>query len=305
MAGEARYCDWVAVDWGSSHLRAWAMRGDAPLAELTSDDGGDDLAPEAFEPVLLRLIAGWLGAESIDIMACGMVGSYEGWVEARYRAVPCTPAPEARKPTLAPAEDPRLNVQIVPGLCQTHPPDVMRGEETQIAGWLADHPDFDGVLCLPGTHSKWAQISAGEVVSFRTAMTGELFDVLAHATVLRHTVADRGWDEAAFCDAVSDVMSRPEAMSNRLFGLRAGALLAGLTPNETRARLSGLLIGAELADTRPYWLGQRVVLVGEAKLEQAYATALRLQGVVAETAIARDMTMKGLAAIRRHARAAA
>ena len=67
----------------------------------------------------------------------------------------------------------------------------MRGEETQIAGALSLMPGFDGVLCLPGTHSKWAQICAGEVVSFQTFMTGEMFALLSEQSVLRHGLQAR------------------------------------------------------------------------------------------------------------------
>jgi len=83
-------------------------------------------------------------------------------------------------------------MHILPGLKQDKNPDVMRGEETQIAGFLAGNPDFDGVLCLPGTHTKWVHISAKEIVSFQTVMTGELFALLsqnsvAHRTSMRST----------------------------------------------------------------------------------------------------------------------
>ena len=124
---------------------------------------------------------------------------------------------------MAPSTDPRLDVRVIPGLKQTSPADVMRGEETQIAGYLAGNPGFDGVLCLPGTHSKWVQVSAGEVVSFRTFMTGEMFALLARTSVLRLTVGE-GWHDAAFADAVADSMARPEALSQRLFSIRAEGL---------------------------------------------------------------------------------
>jgi 2-dehydro-3-deoxygalactonokinase len=102
---------------------------------------------------------------------------------------PASPRPDARSGA---TKDPRLRVSILPGLKQAVPPDVMRGEETQIAGFLAAAPGFDGVLCLPGTHAKWVQISAEEVVSFRTFMTGELFDLLSTQSVLRHSIAGEG-----------------------------------------------------------------------------------------------------------------
>jgi 2-dehydro-3-deoxygalactonokinase len=185
----------------------------------------------------------------------------------------------------------------VPGLKQNNPPDVMRGEETQIAGFLATRPNWDGVLCLPGTHTKWVQISAGEVISFRTFMTGELFELLRGQSVLKHSVAD-GWDEDAFADAVADTLSKPEQLAARLFGLRAADLLQGQDAGVARAKLSGLLIGAELAATRPYWLGQQLATIGADEVAHIYAKALQQQGAVVETANATQTTLAGLSLAR-------
>jgi 2-dehydro-3-deoxygalactonokinase len=288
--------DWIAVDWGTSNLRAWAMSGDGKvLAEGTSDDGMGKLARDAFEPALLRLIGPWLGARP-PVVACGMVGSRQGWCEAPYRAVPCTPLDMAAQ-VKAPVTDARLNVSIAPGLKQTAPADVMRGEETQIAGALRLMPGYDGVLCLPGTHSKWVHVSAGEVVSFQTFMTGEMFALMSEASVLRHGMQGGGWDDAAFDAAVTDALSRPERLGARLFSLRAEGLVAGLTPQAARARLSGLLIGTELAAAKPYWLGQRVTLIGAEKLSAAYSRALGLQGVDAGRLPVTDCTLAGLASL--------
>jgi 2-dehydro-3-deoxygalactonokinase len=193
--------------------------------------------------------------------------------------------------------DPRISVQIVPGLSQAKPADVMRGEETQIAGALLREPGFDGVLCLPGTHSKWAHVSAGEVVSFQTFMTGEMFALLSSQSVLRHGMGE-GWDGAAFDEGVSDALSRPERLGAKLFSLRAEGLLNGLTPAAAKSRLSGLLIGTELAGAKPYWLGQNIRLIGAPALTAHYARALATQGVTAETLPATDCTLAGLVAAK-------
>ncbi len=297
MAAVSAYADWVAVDWGSTNLRAWSMPAvGAPLAAAQSDDGMARLAPAAFEPALLALIDGWLApGQTTPVIACGMVGSRQGWIEAPYASVPCAPLAAAAF-ARAPATDPRLAVHLIPGLSQSSPADVMRGEETQIAGFLAIEPDFDGVLCLPGTHNKWARISAGEVVSFQTYMTGEMFALLATQSVLRHGIATEGWDDAAFLTAVNDMISRPDRISARLFTLRAEGLLAGLSPQSARARLSGSLIGAELAAARPYWLGQDIVLLGAPGISAAYATALTAQGARARVIDGDGITLAGLRA---------
>ena len=289
--------DWIAVDWGTTHLRAFAM-GQGVLAEAGSEDGMGRLARDGFEPALLRLIGAWLDPARITpVIACGMVGSRQGWVEAGYRRVPCTPL-DGSGMTAVPVADPRLRMYIVPGLAQLHPADVMRGEETQIAGALALSPGFDGVFCLPGTHSKWVHVSAGEVVSFQTSMTGELFALLSQQSVLRHGMAGEGWDEAAFDQALSDALSRPERLGARLFGLRAEGLVGQLDAGVARARLSGLLIGMEMAGARAYWLGQPVVIIGATRLSALYARALAAQGAEVQQMPADRTVLAGLGAAR-------
>jgi 2-dehydro-3-deoxygalactonokinase len=286
--------DWIAVDWGTTHLRAWAMGPGGILGQAQSDDGMGRLARNAFEPALLRLVDLWLApGRATPVIACGMVGSRQGWQEAPYRAVPCLPLDPAQLVSV-PTGDPRLAVRLVPGLMQAKPADVMRGEETQIAGALALLPGFDGVLCLPGTHSKWVQVSAGEVISFQTSMTGELFALLSEHSVLRHGMAGDGWDDAAFDGGVADGLARPERIGTRLFALRAEGLLAGLAPAAARAQLSGLLIGLDLAGARAYWLGQPVIIVGAAALSAHYARALAAQGAAPRLLPAREAVIAGL-----------
>jgi 2-dehydro-3-deoxygalactonokinase len=288
---------WIAADWGTSHLRLWLMDSDNRiLSRGHSDKGMGRITPADYHTVLLDLIGADLAPDRrTPLICCGMAGARQGWVEAPYVSVPCLPTTlgHAVRPH---AEDPRLSVLILPGLSQNAPADVMRGEETQVAGYLAAHPDFDGVLCLPGTHCKWVHVSAGEVVSFRSYMTGELFALISGQSVLRHSVAHEGQDEDAFLAAVAHAMSRPSAVAGDLFSLRAEALLQGLDPVKARARLSGLLIGIELAAARPYWLGQDVAIVGAGNLSEAYGAALGAQGVTPRRADAEEMTLNGLRA---------
>lgn len=296
--------DWIAVDWGSTHVRAVALGDDGVLARAdaatTIGQGADH-----HEAALLSLVGDWLAPrERVLILACGMVGARHGWVEVPYRPVPAA-LDFATGLVRAPARDPRIDLRIVPGLSQDKPGDVMRGEETQIAGFLAGHPDFDGVICLPGTHSKWARVSAAEVVGFRTAMTGELFALLSTQSVLRHGVAPEGEAPEAFDEAVAQALSRPERLATDLFAIRADGLLHGMSPATARGRISGLLIGAELAAMRPFWLGQRVVIIGAGQVSAAYARALAAQGVTAECLRGDDMALAGLAMLRARMRGVA
>jgi len=290
--------DWIAVDWGTSALRVWAMAASgAVLATAQSDDGMGQLTPEAFEPALLRLIGPWLTDGLMTVIACGMVGARQGWSEAPYRALPCPPlGTDLHRVT---ARDPRLDIRIIAGLSQAAPPDVMRGEETQIAGFLAQNPGFEGTLCLPGTHAKWVRLSADRIERFRTTMTGEIFALLSNASVLRHSVGP-GWVPEAFTAAVIEAHDHPAALTTELFALRAAGLLHGADPAATRSRLSGLLIGAELAATADFWHTSPPVLIGAPTLSRHYAQALAALGTVVQLTDSADLTLAGLRAAHAH-----
>ena len=264
------------------------------LARATSDHGMGGLDRGGYESALLDLIEPWLApGRTTPVVACGMVGAREGWVEAGYASAPCPSFGEA-PPRRAPARDHRIEVHVIPGVKQEKPWDVMRGEETLVTGVLAGRPDFDGVLCLPGTHTKWVRVSAGIVLHFTTFMTGELFGLLAQRSVLRHTVGASGRDPAAFLEAVEVGLARPEEVARQLFSLRAEALIGELAPESARARLSGLLVGMELAGARRYWCEHDFAIVGNASLGAAYAEALRARGRDATALDAETMAITGL-----------
>lgn len=287
---------WIAVDWGTSSMRAWAMSAhDTVIAELRSAEGIGKLEPDRFELALLDTISGWLTSDQrMPVVACGMVGARQGWAEADYAYLPWTPA-ALHKATLPPTSDPRLRVMILPGLCQIDPAEVMRGEETQIAGYVSAHPSFSGTICLPGSHSKWVRVSDGVVHGFTTAMTGEVFAALSRNTVLRHSVTDSIWSDMDFADGVDSVMANGDSLLTRLFSIRASCLVEGVSNFDASSRLSGLLIGSELAATRNYWQDQRVVLIGEPSLAERYRKALSRVQTPAICADATRCTVAGLA----------
>ncbi|SPF81568.1 2-dehydro-3-deoxygalactonokinase [Pseudoprimorskyibacter insulae] len=286
--------DWIAVDWGTSHMRAWAMDAqDKVIAERHSDRGMGQITPDQYPGVLADLMGELLPDGPVQAIICGMAGARQGWVEAPYTAVPCNPPSAA---TAVQVQAGQIAAFILPGVSQASPPDVMRGEETQIAGFMAANSKFDGVICLPGTHTKWVHVSAGEIVSFQTFMSGEIFALLSGQSVLRHSVAGDGWSDEAFAEAVADAMARPGTLAAKLFSIRADGLLNGTGADVARARLSGLLIGLELAGARPYWLGQDIALVGAAPLCRLYQSALSAQGAPARIADVTEMTLAGLIA---------
>jgi 2-dehydro-3-deoxygalactonokinase len=292
----------IAVDWGTSNLRAWGIGADgAVVAEASSDRGMGKLERSGFEPALLDLVGDWLPADQETlVIACGMVGARQGWVEVPYRQAPCRPVfsdvvgtPET--------SDGRLKVRVLAGIKQTQPSaDVMRGEETQIAGFLADNPAFEGTLCLPGTHTKWVRIKAGEIVDFKTFMTGEMFSLLAGQSVLRHSLDADGWDQAEFAASVATTAAQADRFAARLFSIRAESLVGGLAPAAAKARLSGILIGAELAAAQDYWRQPNLTIIGNGAQSELYAEGLKALGGSPQLSDATHVTLAGLKSAYQH-----
>ncbi len=305
---------WVAVDWGSSNLRAWALAdGGEVLAEVEAARGMLDLAPADYEPALLAAIGDWLPVEGrTPVLVCGMAGARQGWREAPYRPVPRALDALAQGAARPDTEDARLDVHLLPGLCQGGEAggfDVMRGEETQLAGLAALEPGVSGPVCLPGTHAKWATLQAGRVERFHTFMTGELYRLLAERSVLAHSLGEDDLADSAcreaFTTAVTEVVAAPEAFTRQLFGLRAMDLLDEALPSgEARgavlaARLSGLAIGLELAGAcRGLDDAQRVRLIGGEALCRRYALALSALGHESEIIANQRAVLAGLGLAR-------
>jgi len=295
---------WIAVDWGSTQLRAWAMGADGSVLQWVSAERGMlTLAPDQFEPALLELIERWLPAAGVvTVIACGMVGARQGWREAPYCQVPCAPL-SARQFVMIPSHSEQLKVYLLPGLSQELPADVMRGEETQIAGVLERQPEFNGIVCLPGTHCKWVRVNQGKVTGFQTFMTGELFALLAEHSVLKHGMNDPQADTLSsslpvFLSAMRSAFEQPGQLSAALFSLRAQGLLQGMTADEARARLSGLLIGAELAASQMFRADEPVIIVGDSGVAELYAEALQSLGITPQRLNADAVTLAGLKAAR-------
>ena len=287
----------IVADWGTSNLRVWGIDHQGKVIKTTTNGKGmSSLMSSEFESHLIGLIENWLPEEKnakCPIIICGMAGAKTGWKEAAYLKAPCPPINE-EKIIQVETEDQRISVSIIPGIMQKSPPDVMRGEETQIAGYLSKNPDFDGIICLPGTHTKWVHISAGEIVSFKTFMTGEIFLSLSEHSILKSSVQSDGLDLTSFLEAFEDTYSNPALLSSKLFGLRAADLLENTSSKLLKSKLSGYLIGSELAGAKSYWLGQNIVMIGNDDLCILYQKALKKLGLNATIENTQNVTLYGL-----------
>ncbi|ANM03027.1 2-dehydro-3-deoxygalactonokinase [Rhizobium phaseoli] len=293
---------YVAVDWGTSSFRLWLMARDGSvLAERRSGEGMTSAAKTGFSAVLSGHLAAVEAPDTLPVIVCGMAGARQGWVEAGYIDVPTPLASILTAAVRVPGES--RDIRILPGLAQrqTATPDVMRGEETQLLGALGGTSAGPQAVCMPGTHSKWVHVGDAEVTGFSTFMTGELFDAISKHTILSHAVAgaeEQPADAAAFEAAVSAAFARPALASNLLFTARSGQLLHGISAAAAQARLSGTLIGLEIAGALQDAATSGITLVASGRLQALYEQAFKTLSL-AFTAIDAD------AAVRRGLSAAA
>jgi len=288
--------DFVVVDWGTSSFRGWLMSDGGALAESRGSEGMLHCAGGAgFAPVLRDHLARLGAPEAAPVLICGMAGARQGWVEAPYLKTP------TRLDALhegAIRVDAPGDIRILPGIAQARAeqPDVMRGEETQLLG--VTEPGFSGLVCIPGTHSKWVRIEDGRIVEFSTYMTGELFSVITQHSILAHAVEPGAApaDSRPFRDGLATALAAPTALTASLFRLRAAQLLGFEQRADGAARLSGLLIGTEIADARRQHGSLRSVrLIAAGALGQLYRSALGAQGLDVTTVDAEQASRLGLA----------
>lgn len=271
----------IGLDWGTTSCRAYLLEADgAPLARLTDGPGILKIEPGGFGAWLDSMIGGWIATHgAVPVVLSGMIGSRQGWREAPYAA--CPAGADDLVARLVRFEHDRLALALAPGLsCENEGmPDVMRGEETQILGALTLSGREDGLFLLPGTHSKWAQVAGGRIVSFRTFMTGEVFGALKDHTILGRLMR-AGEDAEAFARGVAEgaALGSAGALLNRLFATRSYGLMGRLGEGALSDYLSGLLIGAEVAAAAAGCPRGSVTIIASAALAQRYADALHLLG---------------------------
>lgn len=277
----------IGLDWGSTHLRAYRYDGLGQVLEKRALPYGIRQLPEGgFEAAFAQATKAW---PDVPVLACGMVGSRNGWLEVPYLDTPTSVTRLAGALTRMSTPDGRT-LHLVPGLRDPSRPDVMRGEETQVVGVVTQSPDIAtrGCLLLPGTHSKWVSLLDGDVTGFATVMTGELFAVLTQHSILGAALPAAVDDDAAFLRGVDTARESGAAgVLSRLFSARTLMLDGVLAGSAVPDYLSGLLIGDELrmalaagwADT-----SDRVHMVGEGPLCDRYLKAAARFGLDVHTA---------------------
>jgi 2-dehydro-3-deoxygalactonokinase len=259
----------IAIDWGTTNRRAYLLDKDGALLHTERDGRGLLSVPPGGFADEVAAIREQLG--DLPVLLAGMVGSARGWVTVPYLSCP------VGLPDLAGAlhwVEPGRTA-IVPGLSDPAG-DVMRGEEVQLLGALAAGlAPADSLLCQPGTHCKWARMAGGQVASFATAMTGELFALLKGHSLLADFLTGPVADGPAFREGVLAGLSG--RLTSQLFGVRASALLGLRRAEDSAAYASGLLIGHDVGG-EGIMPGQAVHILADPHLGALYSAAVTLAG---------------------------
>lgn len=288
----------IALDWGTSSLRAYLLSGAGEILDERAKSWGIMHVPDGdFATAFATIVQGWQGPNgTLPVIAAGMIGSAQGWHEVPYQACPVGLTQLAAGLASLVSDGARL--RIVPGVIDPGAvPNVMRGEEAQIIGALDRAPDLCPRACLimPGTHSKWVEVIDGKIQTFATYMTGELFALLRDHSILGRParqgaasgglpqeLANQRWRESFERGLVAARESGPSGAMSLLFSARTLVLVGRLGAQDSLDYLSGLLIGEELrcallartsAETAP------VALIGDPRLCERYEIALQLFGV--------------------------
>lgn len=281
---------YIAVDWGTTNRRAWLIERGQCRGGFSDDMGVLAVADGGF-PAAVEEIRGRLG--DWPMLLGGMVGSDRGWREAPYLDCPAGAEQLAQGILWVDAR-----TGIVPGLRQRGPdgPDVMRGEEIQLIGAVANGAaPPDGLVCHPGTHAKWAGMSAGRVEHFRTVMTGEAFALLREHSILAGDLAGEAAPDPGFDAGVKDALAGELPLA-ALFRIRARRLL-GEGGGDGASRASGLLIGSEVAAMLARDSREPVTVLGRPDLCALYARALRLAGRASRVASGEEAFVSGISAV--------
>ena len=265
---------YIAIDWGSTNLRAWHYQDGVCLDERRSEAGVTRLGDRTPGEVFASVTAGW-PVNDVPVVMAGMVGSNAGWLSVPYLSCPVALGEIAGRLTRV-----EEKAWIVPGLSVERADNynVMRGEETQLLGALELQPA--PLYVMPGTHAKWVQMEQDRVLDFRTVMTGELHHLLLKQSLIGAGLPEQQANAAAFHEGVQ-VGSNDASILSRLFEVRASHVLGARDRRHISDFLSGLLIGHEVAlmTQQANATSQPITIIAGSALAQRYQQALQFIGM--------------------------
>lgn len=286
----------ILGDWGNSSGRLHLCAPDGQVIESEKVTGAKNTSDH--ETLFLEATEKWRNDYEIETaLICGAIGSNLGWREVGY-----IPLPANHSTMLSKAESFKcgnVKVTLLGGVnIESNSiglPDTLRGEETQSFGWMVLTGLTEGLLCMPGTHTKWASISAGKITQLNTGLSGELFEIVS-----KHSMLTRGAEifdapNKAFEDGVNVTLrENPPALIQSLISVRNKQLFGQMEPRMANSYLAGLIIGEDVRESVKLFKASTVHIIGSSVTASHYEEALRINGIKTKRHDAQVCTLAGL-----------
>lgn len=289
-----------SCDWGTSSFRLRLVDTTLQIkAESSSNEGVARVFEDwqhnkhknerlHFYQSVLRHHIGKIEADlnctlnDLPVVVSGMASSTIGMMELPYKHLPfLATGKDLSYEVLNSTEWFRHPVVLVSGVRSER--DVMRGEETQLAGCVEDANSQKQVYVFPGTHSKHVIVEKGYATSFETYMTGEFFHLLSEDSILSKSIRagselESVENDSSFQKGILD--SRQQNLLHNSFMVRTNDLFRYYSKEQNYWYLSGLVIGTELNALVQNFVGS-ISIVGQDILAQSYKRGFEALGVEA------------------------
>ncbi|PWJ41793.1 2-dehydro-3-deoxygalactonokinase [Sediminitomix flava] len=274
----------ISCDWGTSNFRLRLVDTESleVLQEHSTDKGVKKVYQDFVESETNLSQKAYFGkylaeqlkfvehAEVNTVIASGMLSSSIGMQELEYAKMPMSAEGRSLNSSFEQLDE-KYELLLISGTKTEE--SVMRGEEIQALGLAERLKSSEGVLLLPGTHSKHIHYAGGVFKDFKTFMTGELFEIISNQSILNGSIQKSAFSETyaqCFLDGVQ--RGAEGELTEALFSIRASSLFGNRSKESNFYFLSGLLIGSELGYLKRSELDVHIAASGV--LSQLYQKAL-------------------------------
>lgn len=292
----------ILADWGNSSGRLFCVRGSGLQPEILETKrvvGAKDTSDCAavFEDVARHWIEKYGVTEAIF---SGAVTSNIGWMTTKYAEAPARVS-DVQKTKLT--TDYGLPCTFLSGTSIASGPhgyfDTVRGEDMQAFGWMALTGLADGILCTPGTHTKWMIVKDGAITNILTGVTGESFEVLNTHSMLTRGAEKASHETPEFERGLSAMQRSPRpALTHMLMAVRNLQLSGDITAARSADYLSGLLTGEDCASALEILLEGTIHIIGDGHAVDRYTHALTYLNQEVETHDGQACVIAGLQSVR-------
>jgi 2-dehydro-3-deoxygalactonokinase len=302
---------YIAIHWNDSKIKAYlcCIQPDQSVQIVDETRApGLDKDTQDYARTFRDLTSAWRTSHGLlPVLMAGQIGSSKGWKHTPYVSCPATTADIVNAQYQFESDEQIIN--IIPGLKCQHKSghfDVIRGEEVQVLGWLetsASHRNGSYLICLPGARTKWILVSDGIIKNFKTALTGELYELLSNSGSLIQTRSTQFTPSAFDAGAKFTLASASGSLIHGLFSVHTKQLFDEVSASDASSYLSGLLIGSDVraAIYAQEWNIneiQELIIIGESHISDLFERVIRMQTDKVRCFHGKQATVQGFAAIR-------